>query len=539
MIAPVEELQVAIPMRDGVVLNAVVHRPEGDAPVPAILSRTCYESRRAMTANAAVDPERAVPAGYALVIQDVRGIPPSQGEFDPFVTEANDGYDSIEWVAAQDWCDGSVVMSGRSYVGATQWLAATEQPPALKAIAPVVTGSNYFHGWVYQGGAFQLGFNLFWVNLMSRRRRRDSSFTVQVAHLPITEPPLIDEGEAGTFYRQWLSHSTDDEYWQALSINQKYDRIGVPALNVGGWYDVFLGGTLENFLGAGARLIVGPWVHGNAWGTWPTEKSSFEGKDEIDLDAEQLAFFDAVLRGGPAGPPVRIFVMGANVWRDEEAWPLARAADTPWYLRAGGVLAPAAPEEEAPDAYTYDPADPAPTLGGPTSLPDRFLGTNSGPLDQGEVEKRDDVLVYTSEPLDADYEVTGPLTAVIWAATSARDTDFVVKLTDVSPDSGSRILAEGVIRARFRDGYDRERLIEAGEVLDYRVDLVATSNTFLAGHRIRVIVTSSSFPRFDRNPNTGRPLGEDGPEDLVTAQQTIFHDSARPSHIVLPVVPAN
>jgi putative CocE/NonD family hydrolase len=235
---------------------------------------------------------------------------------------------------------------------------------------------------------------------------------------------------------------------------------------------------------------------------------------------------------------VRIFVMGANVWREEQDWPLARALDTPWYLHADGRLSPDAPGEEAPDEFTYDPAEPAPTIGGPTSLPDRFLGTNSGPLDQRELEARDDVLVYTSAPLDADYEVTGPLTAVVWAATSARDTDFVVKLTDVDPEGGSRILAEGVIRARFRDGYDAERLIEPGEVLDYRVDLVATANAFLAGHRIRVLVTSSSFPRFDRNPNTGAPLGVDGPEDLVVAQQTIFHDTARPSHIVLPVVPS-
>jgi len=233
---------------------------------------------------------------------------------------------------------------------------------------------------------------------------------------------------------------------------------------------------------------------------------------------------------------VRLFVMGSNVWREEEDWPLARAVETPWYLRAGGVLSREAPGEEGPDAYTYDPADPAPTLGGPTSLPDRFLGTNSGPLDQRDVEKRADVLVYTSEPLTSDYEVIGPLTAVIHAATDARDTDIVVKLTDVDSEGGSRILAEGVIRARFRDGYDAERLIEPGEVLEYRVDLVATANTFLRGHHIRVVVTSSSFPRFDRNPNTGRPLGVDGPEDLVVAHQTIFHDTARPSHIVLPVV---
>src|SRR3954452_2859349 len=538
MIAPVETLveeRVPALMRDGVTLYATVYRPAEGPPVPAILSRTCYEARRLMTANAALDPDKAVAAGYALVVQDVRGIAPSEGEFDPFVTEAQDGYGAIEWVAAQDWCDGSVALSGRSYVGATQWLAAAEQPPALTAIAPVVTGSNYFHGWVYQGGAFQLGFNLFWVNLMSRRRRRDSYFDMQALHLPIKEPPLIDEAEAGRFYKRWLEHSTDDEYWRSISINQRYGRVTVPALNVGGWYDVFLGGTLENFRGAGSRLIVGPWGHGNAWNTWPTESfAAFGGADAVDLDAEQLTFFT----DPDAGPRVRIFVMGTNVWRDEEDWPLARALDTPWYLRADGGLSTDAPGDEPPDEFTYDPAEPAPTLGGPTSLPGRMLSTNSGPTDQRDAERRDDVLVYTSPPLERDYEVTGPLTAAVYAATDARDTDFVVKLTDVDPEGYSRILAEGVIRARFRNGYDAEELIEPGAVLEYRIDLMATSNTFLAGHCIRVDVTSSSFPRFDRNPNTGRPLGVDGPEDLVVARQTIFHDPARPSHIVLPAVPS-
>ena len=286
-----------------------------------------------MTANAAVDPEKAIPAGFALVVQDVRGTGRSEGEFDPFVDEAADGYDSIEWVAAQEWCNGAVMLSGRSYVGATQWLAAAEQPPSLKAIAPVITGSNYFHGWVYQGGAFQLGFNLFWVNLMNGMRRQESSFTIQALHLPVKEPPLVDEGEAGRFYKRWLEHSTDDDYWRGLSINQRYEQVQVPALNVGGWYDVFLGGTLENYRGCGvaadrrARGCTG--TRGTRGRRSPSP--CFDGADTVDLDAEQLAFF----ADPSAGPRVRLFVMGTNVWRDEEDWPLARAVETPWYLRAG------------------------------------------------------------------------------------------------------------------------------------------------------------------------------------------------------------
>jgi len=539
-------------MRDGVALRADVYRPDSGAPAPAILSRTPYDRTFGLTPAAAIDPERAVEAGFALVCQDVRGVHGSEGDFTPFVSEGPDGYDSVEWIAAQPWCTGAVGMAGRSYAGAVQWLAAVERPPHLKAIAPVVTGSDYYHGWVYQGGAFQLGFNLFWVHIMAGRRRRDS-LTLQFEHLPLKDPPLLDEHEAGAFYREWLSHPTDDAYWRSLSINRRYERPQAPALNVGGWYDVFLGGTLENYMSLrrrgvsqavrdGTRLVVGPWAHGSAYGEYPDQRfDAFDGADAFDLGGEQLRFFAAHLGDDPAAldaPPVRLFVMGANRWRDEDDWPLARARHTPWYLRGGGRLSAEKPGEEPPESYVYDPADPAPTRGGPTSLPGRFLTTNTGPQDQREIEGRADVLVFTSDPLDAPLEVTGPLTVVLWAATSARDTDFVAKLTDVEPDGCSRILAEGVIRARFRAGYERPRPVTPGEVLELRIDLMATCNVFLPGHRIRVVVTSSSFPRFDRNTNTGRALGEDGPGDIVTARQTVFHDAARPSHVVLPVVAA-
>jgi putative CocE/NonD family hydrolase len=549
---------VAVVMRDGAVLRADVYLPPVDRPVPAILSRTPYDRRFGLTPAAAVDPDRATEAGFAMVCQDVRGQHSSEGEFNPFRTEGPDGHDTVEWIAAQPWCDGQVAMSGRSYAGATQWLAAAERPAHLKAIAPVVTGSDYFHGWVYQGGAFQLGFNLFWVHMMGGRKRKDS-LTLQFAHLPLTEPPLLDTSEAGRFYQEWLSHSTDDEYWQSLAINRRYGQIDVPAFNVGGWYDIFLSGTLENFVGArreggseaarrGTRLVVGPWAHGSTYGQYPDHSfDQFAGEDRIDLDEEQLRFFSAQLglrdHDPDADPPVRLFVMGLNRWREEDDWPLARARETPWYLHSGGdaaheggELSPQPPGEEPHDSYVYDPADAAPTLGGPTSLPGRFLQTNAGPQDQRDVEGRADVLTYTSDVLEQPFEVTGPLSVVLWAATSARDTDFVVKLCDVEPDGTSRILAEGILRARFREGYDRPQLVTSGDVYEYRIDVVATSNVFLAGHRIRVVLTSSSFPRFDRNANTGRVLGADGPGDLVTARQTIFHDAERPSHVVLPVV---
>lgn len=534
-------------MRDGVVLRADVYLPD-DVPAPAIVTRTPYDRTFPLIPPSAVDPERAAQAGFALVCQDVRGQYGSDGEFTTFVNEPADTHDTVEWVAAQQWCTGEVGMAGRSYAGAVQWLGAATRPPHLRAIAPVATGSDYYNGWIYQGGAFQLGFNLFWVRMMSDPGKA-AKLTALYRHLPLRTVPLPDP-EWARFYFEWLEHPTDDEHWRALSPNRRYDRVEAPALNVGGWFDIFLGGTIENFTGLrrdgataeareGTRLVIGPWAHGSTYGSYPDHAFDlFGGDDAIDLDAVQLDFFRRHLRdeGAVEEPPVRIFVMGENRWRDEDEWPLARARDTAWFLRSGGALEREGPGDEPPDAYDYDPDDPAPTVGGPTSLPTAMMKTNAGPLDQRRVEERADVLVYTSAPLDRPLEVTGPLGVVLHAATTGGDTDFVAKLTDVWPDGRSIVLAEGVLRARFRDGFDAERPPEPGAVHEYRIDLVATSNVFLAGHRIRVLVTSSSFPRFDRNPNTGNPFATDRPEDVRPARQTIFHDAARPSRIVLPVV---
>jgi uncharacterized protein len=297
------------------------------------------------------------------------------------------------------------------------------------------------------------------------------------------------------------------------------------------------------------RLLIGPWAHGSTYGPYPDQLfDAFDGSDAIDLAGEQLAFYRAMLGDGESsaeeGPRVRLFVMGANTWRDEEDWPVEGAREQRWFLHSdgdaagqGGALSPETPGGEPSDEYVYDPSDPAPTIGGPTSIPAAFMRTNSGPLDQRRVEERPDVLVYSSEPLAEPLLVIGPVTVVLHVATSAPDTDFVAKLCDVDAEGTSQILAEGILRARYREGFEAPILVEPDRVYEYRIDLVATANEFATGHRIRVDITSSSFPRFDRNPNSGKPVGSDRPEDLTSARQRVFHDVDRGSHVLLQVVP--
>jgi hypothetical protein len=541
---------VGVAMRDGVVLRADVYRPDTSRPVSAIVNRTPYDRTSPLIQLAAIEPERVVEAGLALVCQDVRGRFASEGTFYTFYDDGQDSHDTVEWAAAQPWCDGAVGMVGRSYAAAVQWLGAAERPPHLRAISPIVTGSDYYQGWIYEGGTFQLGFNVFWIWLMSRPKEIGKLDAVY-RHLPLRTLPVEDLSWA-RLYAHWLAHSTSDHYWRALSINRRYEHIQVPALIVGGWYDVFIRGTLENYTGLRARggseearrhtrLVVGPWAHGSTYGPYPDHSFDvFAPDDGLEVPALQLRFFVRHLLGEEQAlddePPVRIFVMGENRWREEDDWPLARARSSEWFLRADGALARDAPADEAPDEFLYDPADPAPTLGGQTSLPARMMRMNSGPVDQGPLEGRPDVLRYVSAPVDRPLEITGPLTLVLQAATDAEDTDFVAKLTDVHPDGTAIVLAEGVLRARFREGYDRETPVEPGRPYEYSIDLGSTSNVFLPGHRVGLLVTSSSFPRFDRNPNTGRPLGVDTADDLRPARQTIFHDAARPSRLLLPLV---
>ena len=571
------ETNIAVAMRDGVTLYADIYRPDGEGLYPTILQRTPYDKTNSLT-NTMLDPIRAAKAGFAVVIQDTRGRHASEGEFYAFRDDIDDGYDTVEWAAAQPWSNGKVGMYGASYVGATQWLAATSRPPHLVTIVPTVTASNYHDGWTYQGGAFELGFNMSWTLLQLTLANFKNVSTVQnvpeerranlihdvdnmtegFSYLPTKDFPGLDSGLA-KYYYDWLAHPDFDEYWKRLSIEEHHSEINVPALHFGGWYDIFLGGTIRNYLGmkkSGAnetarnrqRLIIGPWVHG-ARGTTMAGQHYFgimADAAAIDVDGVHLRWFDHWLNDANNGSvddaPVRIFVMGDDAWRDEQEWPLARAVETKYYLHSSGKanskhgdgsLSTVSPQSEAPDVYLYNPDNPVPTTGGALCCNPYFAA--NGAYDQNAVEERQDVLVYSTPPLEKDTEVTGPVTVTLWASTSTTDTDFTAKLVDVCEDGCARNLTDGIIRARYRDSMSNPTLLEPNRSYCYEIDLWATSNVFKAGHRIRLEVSSSNFPRFDRNTNTGNIIAED--TELRPALQTVFHDVQQASYISLSVVP--
>ena len=576
------ETNLPVPMRDGTTLYADVYRPDGPGPFPVILERTPYDKTIPLTMQM-LDPLKAAKHGYAIVIQDTRGRYTSEGEFYVFRDDINDGYDTVEWAAAQPWSSGKVGMCGTSYVGATQWLSAITSPPHLAAIVPNMTASNYHEGWTYQGGAFELGFNVSWSlnqltlanfknisskNLSSgkpvpQERRQElieavDSMRTAFGTLPLKEFPYLKGGLADYFY-DWIAHPEYDDYWKELCIEENHSRVMAPALNIGGWYDIFLGGTIRNYLGMrenggaeearrGQKLIIGPWQHGSR-GTGLVGTHYFGLAADavaVDLDGIHFKWFDYWLKGEDNGfldgPPVLIFVMGDNVWREEQEWPLARARPTDYYfhsrgkansLNGNGTLSTEPPGEEPADVFFYNPADPVPTRGGPLCCNPYFAA--SGAFEQSEIEAREDVLVYTTPPLEREVEVTGPVTVTLWAGTSATDTDFTAKLVDVCGDGCARNLTDGIIRARYRDSRSSPSLLEPGKAYRYTIDLWATSNVFKAGHRIRLEISSSNFPRFDRNTNTGNTIAEDAV--FQPALQTVLHSSQHPSHITLPIVP--
>jgi putative CocE/NonD family hydrolase len=546
------ENNVPVPMRDGVKLAADIYRPDADGKFPALVLRTPYNKSSSFEIS---DSKWWAERGYVLVNQDVRGRFASGGRYYAYQSEADDGFDTDEWVAKQPWSNGKIGTLGGSYLGYTQLAQGIRGSSHLLSMATDVTSTDVYHGWTYVDGAFHLGFTLPW-GAGTIYSKSGQEGTPNFLALPIA---TADEslGHANTHYRDWLKHPRrNDPYWNTVSYELEAHKIKVPLLVFTGWFDIFLRGALQDDISIRSngvtklareakRLIIGPWTHFKTVGTRDASGVDFGPEAEVDGHGLYLAWHDHWLKGIDNGvdtqAPITIFVMGENIWRDEREWPLARTKYTKYYLASGGkansaagdgVLAPTQVAQTDSDAYVYDPASPVPSLGGNlccSSVP-------GGIADHRSVEARDDVLVYTTPVLTEPLEVTGPIAMKLFATTSAKDTDWVARLVDVHPDGRAMNVQDGILRARYRGGKNSPAaLLQPGKVYGYDIDLWATSYVFLPGHRIRVEVTSSNFPRFDRNLNTG--------EDPATgtrmerARQKVFHNAAYPSHIVLPIIP--
>ncbi len=558
------EHNAAMKTRDGVTLYADIYRPAGAESLPVLLTRTPYDK----SAGSAFGRMGAL-RGYMVVVQDVRGRYTSEGEWYPFKYEIEDGYDTVEWAAALPHSSGKVGMYSGSYVGATQMLAAIGHPPHLAGICPVVTASNYHENWTYQGGAFEQWFNESWTSALAqdtanRLIRDKTNALVGITTLPLNQYPVFNfnkqvDGMVLTrglapYFLDWLAHPEYDSYWKQWSIEENFGNIQVPMLAIAAWYDLFQGGSIRNYLGIRAhggtdaarnqtQLVIAIGGH-SGWGR-KVGDVDFGPDAPFDENAITLDWYDYLFKGKQNqfanGKLVKIFVMGENKWRDEANWPLERAQATRYYLHSAGKANTAAGDgslstsqasREAADNFVYDPANPVPTVGGPLCCDTVHL--EPGPRDQKEAESRQDVLVYSTPPLEQDTEVTGPITLDLFAQASAVDTDFTGKLVDVGPDGFAQNLTEGILRARYRESTSTATPIVPGTVYEYKIDLWSTSNVFLKGHKIRVEVSSSNFPRFDRNLNTGKSAATSS--DFVKATNTILHDSEHPSAIILPVV---
>jgi putative CocE/NonD family hydrolase len=546
----VVENNISIPMRDGIRLYANIYRPDKEGKYPVVLIRLPYgkdEYYCYMPAHG----KYWVSKGYACVVQDVRGKWCSEGKFDPFINEPNDGYDTLDWIAGQPWCDGNIGMTGESYYGYTQWAVAPLNHPNLKCIVPGNTAANIYGEFMYIDHAFCLKTIGNWGPEMNSRTYANH-FRQNPWHLPLIDIP-DDAGIPCNYYRDWIKHPTRDSYWDPINVDQKFGEIKIPVLNWGGWYDVFVRSTINDWIGMRTHasdetvrdsqyLIISPCDH-ETTPMFTGRTGRFDvGKTAWTYDHVQH-FYDYYLKGIDNGlkqePHVKIFVLGDNKWRYENEWPLARTVYTKFFfhsqgkantLRGDGSLSKLEPSDESPDLFRYDPKHPV----------DITLHTDLWNLartakDRRRVEKRADVLVYSSSILDKDLEITGPIKATIYAASTARDTDFTATLVDVFPDGYGQFIQEGIVRARYRNPQAEPSLIEPGKVYEYIIDLWATSYVVKAGHRIRVEISSSNFNRYDRNPNTGDEFGLH--TRIIEANQTIYHNSTFPSHITLPIIP--
>jgi uncharacterized protein len=544
-----QELGLAIPMRDGAHLAADLFLPHVSGRLPAVLVRTPYNRKARPMAGYRFFAQR----GYAVIVEDVRGRYGSQGIFGSTAQEGPDADDTINWIAEQPWSNGRVAMAGSSYLGIAQWWAAIQDNPHLLAISPMCSGDDEYVDRFYStGGALQVGHRLLWLaeNLTPAFEVRPL-LASYIDHLPIRTADVAATGAVLPQWRTAVAHPSDDAYWKALSIREQIPRVSIPVLSFGGWFDTYAESDLDAFSRLAARnqvieTWIGPWAHNPTW-KFPTR--DFGAEAAIPIRAMQAAWFDRWLkkrlaREQPesAAPLLHIFVMGLNEWREEREWPLARTRYTPIYLSSkghansasgDGILQWQPVQKSQPDTFTYDPKNPVPTAGGaiccePNQLP-------PGPLDQMRVESRRDVLVYTSAPLSQDMELTGPVRVVLYAATSANDTDYTAKLVDVWRDGRPLLVTDGMQRLRYRLSLTQAVFGKRNTAYQISIDAGVTSYVFPAGHRIRLEISSSNFPRFDRNLNSLRPNSDE--TKITKVRQTVFHQKGYPSAIILPIIP--
>lgn len=561
------EKDVEITMRDSTILRADIYHPANSGTYPILLHRTPYGKCFSSTNFALIAAER----GYVVVIQDTRGRWSSDGDGSPFVYEKYDGYDTVEWLAKHPWSNGKVGMFGGSYCGYTQLATAVMKPKSLITIIPAVSFSDP-RKIFFNNGAISLGASVTWSLLsgvfMAIMRfpgtPEDKDHLIQQLvytvngmteghtfnQLPLYQLPLI--GHQGIIH--WLADAIDklcvEDYWQAFSCSSK--DIYIPAFHIGGWYDILISSTIRDFHDlfsankAYQKLLIGPWTHGSF--------ASYSGEVDFGLQASDmllmpdemyLKWFDYWLKGIQNGlleePPIQIFVMGINEWRYATKWPLEQTKYTSFYLHSrgaanslngNGTLDHLIPTNEPYDRFLYDPLNPVPSHGGGLCCWQAALP--AGAFDQRKIEERPDVLVFSTSPLEQDVEVTGNIILHLWASSSARDTDFTAKLVDVSPEGYARNIQDSIVRARFRED-GKVSLLIPDQIYHFIINLGPTSNMFKKGQRIRLEISSSNFPKYDRNTNTGDTIGKDAV--INTAIQTIFHDAEHPSHLILPVIP--
>ncbi|MDB9953747.1 CocE/NonD family hydrolase [Porticoccaceae bacterium] len=545
---------VLIPMRDGVQLAMDILIPGGIGPFPVILTRTPYD--KISSCNPAA--EDFARRGYVVALQDCRGRFNSDGDFDPFRQEHSDGFDTIEWLAEQDWCNGKVGMIGGSYVGQTQWYAASQAPKALKAIVPTESppGNLFLNEPMYGGVMIQCMVE--WMSLMGRRSfQKDSMQSIYAEHRDYYEPLTAKKsGEAAGanchwWEEVWLNHPHADNFWHECGYEQYWKDITVPALNITGWWGMNFLGAPRNFVGMreqgatpeareGQRLVIGPWPH--LVNTTRTLNGQDFGPDAVtDLSAYTLKFFDYWLKdkkdnGLNKDDSVHVFVVGADQWWQADTWPLPGTTPTPLYLHSGGnanthrgdgVADFTKPNANEPDdTYISDPNDPV----------RMHWNLREGPVDDRVATNHPSILCYTSDVLTDAIDVVGDVTGVLFASSSAKDCDWHVRLVDVHPDGTARFLCHGALKARYRKGFNKNVLLTPNEVTRFDIDMTATGIRFLPGHRIRIEIASSWFNRFDRNTQTGVDNWMTDESEPIIANQVLKHNDQYPSHIILPII---